>query len=136
MIGITNLSKLLSSLAPQLRDEEYIFCTVGNGRYGDHPELEPIAFFMEAEGLTLVIPRQRADQHGIAYEDVFRCITLTVHSSLAAVGLTAVIATKLTEHNISANVIAAYYHDHVFVQNGRAEAALTALKELTQKPLT
>lgn len=85
---------------------------------------------MEAEGLTLVIPKQRADQHGIAYEGTFRCITLSVHSSLEAVGLTAVIATKLTEHNISANVIAAYYHDHVFVQNGRAEDALSVLKAL------
>ncbi len=130
MTGETSLSKLLSSLAPQLRDEEYIFCTVGNGRYGDHPELEPIASFMEAEGLTLVIPKHRADENGILYEGVFRCITLAVHSSLAAVGLTAVIATKLTEYNISANVIAAFYHDHVFIQANHVEEALVALEEL------
>ena len=130
MAGETDLSKLLSSIAPKLLDEEYIFCTMANGRYGDHPELEPIASFMETEGLTLVIPRQRAEAHGIAYEGVFKCITLSVHSSLEAVGLTAVVATKLAEHNISANVIAAYYHDHVFVQANRAEAALAALREL------
>ncbi|MCA9947333.1 MAG: ACT domain-containing protein, partial [Anaerolineales bacterium] len=107
-----------------------VFCPMGNGRYGDHPELEPIASFMEAEGLTLVIPKHRADAYGIPYGAVFKCITLSVHSSLEAVGLTAVIATKLAEHNISANVIAAFYHDHVFVQNGRAEEALAALEEL------
>ena len=110
-----------------------MFCTFVNGRYGDHPELEPIASFMEAEGLTLVIPKPLADQHGIAYEGVFRCITLSVHSSLEAVGLTAVIATQLAQHNISANVIAAYYHDHVFVQNGRAKEALGALHKLAFK---
>ena len=133
MAGETDLSKMLSSLRPQLLDEEYVFCTMGNGRYGDHPELEPIASFMEAEGLTLVIPRHRADEHGIPYESVFRCITLSVHSSLEAVGLTAVVATKLTEHNISANVIAAYYHDHVFVQSEYASAAVSALNKLTPK---
>jgi hypothetical protein len=133
MAGETELSKMLSSLKPQLRDEEYIFCTMGNGRYGDHPELEPIASFMEAEGLTLVIPRHRAEAHGILYEAVFKCITLSVHSSLEAVGLTAVVATKLTEKGISANVIAAFYHDHVFVQANRAEAAFTALDELAGK---
>lgn len=131
MAGETDLSKMLASLAPTLRDGEFVFCTLGNGRYGSHPELEPIASFMEAEGLTLVIPRHRADAHGIPYEAAFRCITLSVHSSLEAVGLTAVIATKLAEHNISANVIAAYYHDHVFVQSLFAEAALAALAELT-----
>lgn len=130
MTGETDLAKMLATLQPHLHDEEYVFCTVGNGRYGDHSELEPIASFLEAEGLTLVIPKPRADQHGIAYDGVFRCITLSVHSSLDAVGLTAVVANKLAEYNISANVIAAYYHDHIFVQSHRAEAALTALKEL------
>jgi hypothetical protein len=56
-------------------------------------------------------------------------ITLTVHSSLEAVGLTAAVSAKLTEHNISANVIAAYYHDHILVQSERAEDAMKALGE-------
>ncbi|MCA9919302.1 MAG: ACT domain-containing protein [Anaerolineales bacterium] len=131
MAGETDLGRMLATLEPKLLDEEFVFCSFPQAAYGDHAELEPIASFIEAEGLTLVIPRHRADQHGIAYEGVFRCITLSVHSSLEAVGLTAVIATKLAEHNISANVIAAYYHDHVFVQNGRAEAALAALGKLS-----
>ncbi|WP_420641253.1 ACT domain-containing protein [Candidatus Leptofilum sp.] len=131
MTGETDLSKMLATLAPKLHDEEYVFCTFPQAKYGDHPELEPVASFREVEGLTLVIPKHRAGQFGIAYEGVFRCITLSVHSSLEAVGLTAVIATKLTEHNISANVIAAYYHDHVFVQNGRAKEALASLREFS-----
>ncbi|MCA9897714.1 MAG: ACT domain-containing protein [Ardenticatenaceae bacterium] len=130
MSGETDLSKMLATLAPQLHDTEFVFCTFPLAAYGNHTDLEPIASFIEAEGLTLVIPRHRAEQHGIAYEGAFRCITLSVHSSLAAVGLTAVIATQLAKHHISANVIAAYYHDHVFVQNGRANDALAALNAL------
>ncbi len=134
MAGETNLGKMLATLEPKLLDEEFVFCTFPQASYGDHSELQPIASFREAEGLTLVIPKQQADAHAIQYEGVFRCITLSVHSSLDAVGLTAVIATQLAEHNISANVIAATYHDHVFVQNGRAEDALISLKELTFTP--
>ena len=117
-------------MAPSLRDGQYVFVTLENGRYGDHPHLSPIASFSEAEGLTLVIPQAAADQAGLAYHGTFNCITLLVHSSLEAVGLTAAVATKLAEHNISANVIAAWYHDHIFVPTEKAEAALAALREL------
>lgn len=130
MSGETDLSKLLSSMAPKLRDADYVFCTMVNGRYGDYPQLAPLASFVEEEGLTLVIRKAVADQHGIPYETVLKAITLMVHSSLEAVGLTAVVATKLAEKGISANVIAAYYHDHIFVQANRAEDALAALSEL------
>ena len=133
MPGEINLDQLLATMAPKLRDEEYIFCTFPQAYYGDHSELEPIASYMEAEGLTLVIPRHRADEHGIPYEAVFKCITLSVHSSLEAVGLTAVVATKLAEKGISANVIAAFYHDHIFVQSNLAKTALFALKEMGEE---
>ena len=46
---------------------------------------------------------------------LFKLITLTVHSSLKSVGLTAAVTSKLAEYEISANVVAAYYHDHIFV---------------------
>ncbi|MCK5673536.1 MAG: ACT domain-containing protein, partial [Spirochaetales bacterium] len=42
---------------------------------------------------------------------------------------TAAVSTKLSEHNISANIIAAYYHDHVFVPSGAADKALTLLSD-------
>ncbi len=130
MNGELDLGKLLANMAPTLRDGRYVFVKWENGRYGDHPHLSPIASFVEPEGLTLVIPQAAADQAGLPYHATFRCITLLVHSSLEAVGLTAAVAAKLTEHGISANVIAAYYHDHVFVLSEKAEAALAALHEL------
>jgi len=62
-----------------------------------------------------------------------RQITLTVHSSLEAVGLTAAFATELTRHGISANVVAGYYHDHIFVGAGDAERAVAALQGLSER---
>ena len=120
-------------MAPQLMEDEYVFCSFDNARYGDYAELEPLASFAEGEGLTLVVLKSRADKYSHSYESVFKCITLAVHSSLDAVGLTATVATKLAGHGISANVIAAYYHDHVFVQAQRAEEALVLLSELAHQ---
>lgn len=132
MSGIENLDQLLKHMSPNLKDGEFVFISQPNGRYGSHPELEPIAAVLEAEGLTLIIPQSKADQHNLPYDGVYKMITLEVHSSLEAVGLTAAFATKLTEHNISANVVAGFYHDHIFVQTSAADRAITALKELSQ----
>ncbi|WP_289030979.1 ACT domain-containing protein [uncultured Paraglaciecola sp.] len=130
MVGETNLEKLLRSMSPKLLPEEYVFCSV-EGRYGDFQELNPLAVYQESEGLTLVLLAKTAKANKLPFESVFKGITLTVHSSLDAVGLTAAVATKLAEKGISANVIAAYYHDHIFVQAEKAELAMAALGEFT-----
>jgi len=132
MAGEIDLNKLLASMSPELLDGEYVFCSFQNAQYGDLPELEPFASCIEAEGLTLVIPRPRADKKGLGYDSTYRGITLKVHSSLDAVGLTAAVAAKLTDYGISANVIAGYFHDHLFVQSEQAQKAMAALGELTR----
>ncbi|MGP5505472.1 ACT domain-containing protein [Psychrobacter celer] len=131
MSGITDLSQLLASMKPELIKEEFVFCTV-SGQLSQYLVLKPVATFLEAEGLTLVLTKHKADEAGLEYEGFFRQITLMIHSSLEAVGLTAAVSTKLATKGISANVIAAYYHDHIFVSAEKAELALLALKELSK----
>lgn len=128
MAGIIELDELLKSMTPEIQVGEYVFCSV-DGNCTDYAHLDPLAFFMESEGLTLILPVKSADKAQLAYESKFKQITLTVHSSLDAVGLTAAVATKLSSYGISANVVAAYYHDHIFVQSEKADEALLALKE-------
>jgi len=125
--GETNLEKLLAMMSPELVDGEFVFCTIKDASYGDHAATLPIASFLESEGLTLVLKKAVAENAGLSFEAVFRCITLGVHSSLEAVGLTAEVASRLAEHGIAANVIAAYYHDHIFVQAALAENAIGIL---------
>ncbi|WP_086983910.1 ACT domain-containing protein [Vibrio aphrogenes] len=129
MSGVTELEQLLRSMNPHLVNGDFVFCTVA-GELKDYLECNPVATFVESEGVTLVIEKSVAEQRGIKFEGIYRQITLTVHSSLDAVGLTAVVATQLASQGISANVIAAYYHDHIFVQSSKAEAAIQALKAL------
>lgn len=128
MSGITELNELLRSMQPRLLETEFAFCTVA-GELSQYVSLNPLATFIESEGLTLILEKSVAERAGLAFDGAYRQITLTVHSSLEAVGLTAAVSTKLTEKGISANVVAAYYHDHIFVQSSKAEDALAALQE-------
>ncbi len=133
MSGERDLQTLLASMSPVLLDGEFVFCTFADACYGDHANLQPIASIMESEGLTLVIPRAKADGLALRYDSVFCGITLKIHSSLDAVGLTAAFATKLSERGISANVVAGYFHDHIFVQQAFALRAMSALNELARQ---
>ncbi|MEM5527260.1 ACT domain-containing protein [Gammaproteobacteria bacterium AS21] len=128
MSAITQLDELLKSMQPELLATEFVFCTVP-GTLVDYATLNPVATFIEAEGLTLVLQKTAAQNAQLSFDGTFRQITLTVHSSLEAVGLTAAISAKLTAKGISANVIAAYYHDHIFVPAAKADLALSALQE-------
>ncbi|MGD8113084.1 ACT domain-containing protein [Vibrio sp. TRT 17S01] len=130
MSGITDLDELLRSMSPKLVESEFVFCTV-SGVLADYVDLNPVATFIESEGLTLVLEKSVAEIAGLPFDGVYSQITLTVHSSLEAVGLTAAVANKLASKGISANVIAAHYHDHIFVQSGKAEAAVSALEEFS-----
>jgi len=128
MAGETALATLLRSMSPQLNDGDYVFCTLADSRIPEGCEV--IGSFREQEGLTLILERQQAERAGLAFEYVAAWITLNVHSALEAVGLTAAFATALGKAGISCNVIAGYYHDHLFVGRADAERAMTVLRQL------
>ena len=130
MGGGTDITALLADMEPTLSAVEVVFCSFPNASLTEKALLDPIGCFMEPEGLSLIISRQVAEAHGIPYSVVLQGITLNVHSSLEAVGLTAAVAGRLTQHGISANIVAAYHHDHVFVPVADAERALEVLRTL------
>ena len=127
-MAISDLNLLLQSMQPVLREDVYAYCVVPHGT--ELQGLSPVVTVTEAEGLTLVLPEQQALNAGLAI--LFRAawITLTVHSDLQAVGLTAAFATALGKAGISCNVVAGAYHDHIFVPVEKAKSAIDALRAL------
>jgi uncharacterized protein len=128
MSGGTDLAALLASMSPHLNEGTYVF-VLTDGTAGVEDAVVTVA---EPEGLTLVLPRERADELGLSYDFVASWITLQVHSALAAVGLTAAFSAALTSEGISANVVAGRFHDHLFVPEDRREDALRVLRLLAQ----
>ena len=128
MTGEKNLQTLLASIHPVVREGEYVYVLWPHGR----PLAAGIeAAVREAEGLTVVLPREEADRLGLAYDFVAAWITLQVHSELEAVGLTAAVGKALTEAHISCNVLAGFHHDHLLVPVADAARAVEVLAELS-----
>jgi hypothetical protein len=125
---VSDLDQLLASMHPELNDGVYVFASVPSDT--DVWHVAPVATFREREGLTLIVEETAAARAGLSV--LFRAawITLTVHSDLQAVGLTAAVAAALSIAGISCNVVAAAFHDHIFVPVERAEDALTELIRL------
>ena len=133
MSGIVDIKVLLKDMKPVLDNTDYVFCTKKCFEINEEiVKLNPIGTFLESEGMTLILSKVKADEHGLSYESVFNKITLEIHSSLDAVGLTAVFSKTLTSYGISANVVAGFYHDHIFVPKDKAELAVEALEELSK----
>ena len=128
MAGETSLTTLLRSMSPQLNAGEYVFCTLRDAQLPNG--LEIVGSFREQEGLTVILERSQAEHAGFSFDYVAAWITLNVHSALEAVGLTAAFATALGKAGISCNVIAGYYHDHLFVGRSDAERAMDVLRHL------
>jgi hypothetical protein len=108
---------MLAGMAPVLDARRWAFVVVE----GAPPE-EVFAIIREDEGMTAILPDPAGD---------FARITLTVHSALDGVGLTAAVAGALAERGIACNVVAGFHHDHLFVPWARAGEAVRALAALS-----
>jgi hypothetical protein len=115
-------------MRPERRPGTYVFVSVDADVAAG---INPVMSFTEDEGVTLIVREDEAEALGLAYDFVAAWITLTVHSALEAVGLTAAVSAALTEAGISCNVVAAAFHDHLFVPDGDAERALAVLAGLS-----
>jgi uncharacterized protein len=134
---VSNLKAMLATMTPKLNDERVAYLSSKDAQavLAKLPPQSIIGTFREEEAMTFIVELSAAEKFGL--EILFRgaWITLTVHSALTGVGLTAAFATALGNEGISANVVAAYYHDHIFVAVEDAERALAALQNLQKVSL-
>ena len=126
--GETDLASLLAAMRPELHATPYVFCSVDTETLAGL-SVAPLGLFRETEGITLIVTSEQAGAHGLSPSSTWACITLKVHSSLAAVGFLAAISTRLAQAGISLNAVSAYYHDHLFVPWESREQALRLLQD-------
>jgi hypothetical protein len=125
-----DLNTLLKTMKPTLNIGDYVFCNVNDIRLVNINDI--ISLFKEEEGNTIIIKKELADSLHLTYSLVAAWITLTVHSSLEAVGLTAAFSVALSEQGISCNVVAAFFHDHIFVDKKDADRAMEILNKFSR----
>lgn len=129
MSGETDLEKLLGSMRPQLQPDTYLFVTLPLDR--SLPDgVPPLMVFGEGEGWTCIVNEEAARRAGLSGTFPCRMITLSVHSSLEAVGFLAAVLPRLAAAGMGVNPVSGFYHDHLFVPADRAEDAMRILEEL------
>ena len=131
MSGETDLNALLATLSARLIEGTCVFVTLPDGRLP--AGLSPRMVFQEDEGTTLICLKSEAEAHGLVWEFPCRMITLDVHSSLEAVGFIARIATVLASHGMGVNPVSGFFHDHLFVPEGREEDAMEILARIASE---
>ena len=130
MAGEKRLEVLLKNMKPRQNAGDFVFCTVQSLSLINIQDV--LFIFKEEEGITLILRKEIADSLNLPYSFISSWITLTVHSSLEAIGLTAAFSKALAEENVSCNVVAAYYHDHIFVDKKDTEKAMTILNRFSE----
>ena len=131
MPGEGNLKTLLQNMKPEMHEGVFVFCSISEDK--EIPAtFRPVHIFREREGTAFIIQREEAEAAGLPYQFASRLITLTVHSSLEAVGFLAAITGRLADAGISVNPVSAFYHDHLFVPEPRAEEALHLLQNMSE----
>lgn len=116
-------------MKPVLAPEVFVFTTVALSDF-QAGDIQSWGWFREHEGITLILKKSEAVAKNLDFAFPSRMITLTVHSSLEAVGFLASISNRLAAAGISVNVISAYYHDHLFVPVEKAEQAMLILHQI------
>lgn len=130
--GEMDLATLLATMQPILHDLPCVFCTVSQEAYAQLT-VQPIGVFCEQEGVTIILTQAQATSLSLPFNSTWAWITLSVHSSLSAVGFLAAITGRLAQHGISVNPVSAYFHDHLFVAWESREQAMTVLQELSRQ---
>ena len=129
MPGEKDLGSLLKKLKPTLNQGDYVCCNQKDFNECDFNNI--LMFFKGQEGITIILTQEEADRQQFEYSFIAKWITLAVHSSLAAVGLTAAFSKALAEEDISCNVVAGFFHDHIFVDKKDAQKALAVLNKFS-----
>jgi uncharacterized protein len=125
---VTDAQSMIAGMAPQRQPGRFRFQTIASSE-----KIPPNALgtFREAEGLSVIVPTTEMSDGS-----AFAWITLTVHSSLDGVGLTAAVSQALAEQGIPCNVVAAAHHDHLFVPESRADETVLILESLAKRAST
>ena len=130
---ISELNELLATMSPVHNPGCYVVTSTSDPTSLTLQDV--VSSIQEPEGVSLIVCEQRAHELGLPI--FLRCawITLTVHSDLQAVGLTASFARALADEGIACNVVAGAHHDHIFVPVATVAAAMSALNNLQSRAL-
>ena len=129
----TSLQKILQQLNPSLSAETYVFVGVNNQSLLKVLGYDPLAFFKEPEGITLILRKTEADNNLLKYDKELCRITFNAPYHFECAGLNAIIASALAKAGIGVTPIKTLYKRSILVDKGDAHTALEILQSVQTK---
>lgn len=126
----TTAAEMISGMTPVLQPGTFVFITTQDPARVAALFAHAVSTVREAEGMSMLIPVDLAQETGLNVDHPMRCITLNVFSSLQGVGLTAAVSSALGESGIPCNMVAGFHHDHVFLPADMCDRAMQILTAL------
>ncbi|MEO0389873.1 MAG: ACT domain-containing protein [Pseudomonadota bacterium] len=124
-MAIKDTNAMIAGMNPALQPGTWHFCTLAPG----DPRLEvALAVMREPEGVSAILHSRDAPDGAMPMAHIL----LQVTSALDGVGLTAAVSAALAHQQIPCNIVAGHHHDHVFVPQAMAAAALACLQHRAQ----
>lgn len=130
----TDLARMLATLDSSREPGVYVFVSVPD--YATAAALPARAIVCEREAVTVVLKREDAIKRGLFFDFEAAWLTLSVHSALGSVGLTAAVARALADAGVPCNVLAGAMHDHLLVPEEDADRAMETLQSLRSTACT
>lgn len=133
MSGETDLGRILEAIEVTRREGVFVFATIPPGH--QLPDLPLAAMVAEEQGTTIVLNRDIAVGAGVEFDFEAAWLTVSTHTSLEAVGVTASVSTALAVKGIPCNVLAGFHHDHLLVPFQMAAEAMSAVELVRRRTL-
>lgn len=127
--GETDLAAMLTTIDIVRRPGEFVYVVRAPGEPAPPDALAKVD---EGASVSYVVPVASPAAMGGRYRAAW--LTLTVQSSLDAVGLMAAVSGALAAAGVPCNVLAGFYHDHLLVPTELADSATSIVAALRNTP--
>lgn len=129
----TSLQQILQQLNPSISTDTFVFVAINNQSLLKALGYDPIAFFKEPEGITLVLRKEEADNNMLAYDKELCRITFNAPYHFECAGFNAIIASALAKAGIGVTPLKTLYKRSLLVDKDDAHTALEILRSVQQK---
>lgn len=133
MTKSSDLQEVLQNINPVLSAHTFVYVAVANQSLLKVLGYDPIAFYKEKAGITLVLRKEEADNNFLVYDQEYSMIDLNAPDASNCTGLIAIISSALAKAGISLRPIQTAYSRLIFVHKEDAHTAIEILSSLQKK---
>lgn len=133
MSNPSSLQEVLQNLDPVISQHTYVYVGVTNQSLLKVLGYDPIAFYKENAGITLILRKEEADNNLLTYTHEYCKIDLNAPFHIDCTGLTAILSSSLAKAGVAIRPYQTAYSRSLFVKKDDAHTALEILISLQKK---